>query len=123
MFLDVAYLIRHEMRQVGYLKPDVVGVFFVPPADANTQRSPRAPAILTPALTELNQFQSKRSRYQTAFDKSESADYRQRPAVLAGYLLQLPRGADPGAVAARRWQPRLARCSTRCSHGPGVPAA
>jgi hypothetical protein len=93
MFLDMAYLIRHEMRQVGYLRPDVVGVFFVPPADANTPRSP-ALGNTYAALTELYQYQSKKSRYQTAFDKSEGPITDSDPPFSRLSFLQLPRGTD-----------------------------
>jgi serine/threonine protein kinase len=93
MFIDVAYLIRHELRQVGYLRPDVVGVFFVPPADAN---SPRSPALgnTYAALAELCQFQSKRIRYQTSFDKSEAPVTDSDPPFSRLAFLQLPRGTN-----------------------------
>ena len=71
MFLDVAYLVRHELRQVGYLRPEVVGVFFVPPADATAPRT-AALANTFAALSELHHFQARKTRYQTAFDKSEA---------------------------------------------------
>ncbi len=71
MFLDTAFMIRQELRQVGYLRPEVVGLFFVPPADAKAQRTP-AMANAFAALTELHHFQAKKSRYQAAFDKSEA---------------------------------------------------
>ena len=71
MFLDLAYLIRHELRQVGYVKPDVVGMFFVPPADKTASRNATLGNTYA-ALAELYHFQAKRSRYQTSFDKSEA---------------------------------------------------
>ena len=48
MFLDLAYLIRHELRQVGYLRPEVVGVFFVPPGRRGRPRGTRRWATPTP---------------------------------------------------------------------------
>src|SRR5262249_54952518 len=33
MFLDVAYAVRHRLRQMGYARPDVVGLFLLPAAD------------------------------------------------------------------------------------------
>jgi serine/threonine protein kinase len=93
MFLDVAYLVRHELRQVGYLRPEVVGCFFVPPADAN---SPRSPALgnTFAALAELHQFQAKKARYQAAFDKSEAPITDGEPPFARLSLLQLPRGTE-----------------------------
>src|SRR5206468_2660047 len=71
MFLDLAYLIRHELKSVGFLRPDVVGMFFVPRADKTASRN-AALGNTFAALTELYHFQSKRGRYQTVFDKSEA---------------------------------------------------
>ena len=35
MFLDVAYLARGVMLELGYQHPEVVGLFFLPPAEGN----------------------------------------------------------------------------------------
>lgn len=95
MFLDVAYLIRHELRQVGYLKPEVCGLFFVPPAGA---RAPRTPALgnTYAALAELYHFQSKASRYQAAFDKMEAPITDSEAPFARIALLQLPVNAEAG---------------------------
>lgn len=71
MFLDLTYIIRHELKSVGYLRPDVAGLFLVPPADKTASRN-TALGNTFAALTELYHFQSKRGRYQTAFEKSEA---------------------------------------------------
>ncbi|MBN9121430.1 MAG: protein kinase, partial [Planctomycetes bacterium] len=94
MFLDVAYLVRHELRQVGYLRPEVVGVFFVPPGDATAPRS-AALGNTYAALAELHHFQAKRTRYLTAFDKSEGPVSDGDAPFARVEVLQLPRGADP----------------------------
>lgn len=98
MFLDVAFLLRHELRQVGYLRPEVVGVFLVPPADAKAQRTP-ALANAYAALAELHHFQSKKGRYQAAFDKSEAPVTDGEPPFARVSVLQLPRVA--GAAESR----------------------
>ncbi|MCS6865876.1 MAG: tubulin-like doman-containing protein [Gemmataceae bacterium] len=97
MFLDVAYLIRHELRQVGYLKPEVCGVFFVPPAGV---RVPRTPALgnTYAALAELYHFQSKASRYQAAFDKMEAPLTDGDAPFARVAVLQLPPNAEAGAT-------------------------
>ena len=101
MFLDLAFLIRQELRAVGYFKPEVAGLFFVPPADKKAPRNATL-ANTFAALTELYHFQAKRTKYQTVFDRAE-------PPVLDGdapfarvAVLQLPKSVDPkgrGAVA------------------------
>jgi len=93
MFIDLAFLVRHELRQVGYLRPEVVGVFFAPPADANAPRS-SAVGNTYAALAELHHFQSKKTRYQTAFDKSEAPVTDSEAPFARISLLQLPRGVD-----------------------------
>jgi len=94
MFLDLAFLIRHELRQVGYLKPEVVGLFFVPPAD---KTSPRNTALgnTFAALSELHHFQAKKTRYQTAFDKSEAPVIDPEPPFARVALLPFPKALVP----------------------------
>ena len=94
MFLDIAYLLRHELRQVGYLRPEVAGVFLVPPADPTAPRSV-ALGNTYAALSELHHFQSRKTRYLTAFDTSEApVTDGDAPFARVG-VLQLPRGTDP----------------------------
>jgi hypothetical protein len=93
MFLDLAYLVRHELRQVGYLRPEVIGMFFVPPADAAATRG-SALGNTYAALTELCHFQAKRSRYQTCFDRAEAPISDGEPPFARVGVLQLPKGAD-----------------------------
>ena len=94
MFLDVAFLLRHELRQVGYLRPEVAGVFFVPPANPT---APRAASLgnAYAALAELNHFQGKKSCYQTAFDRGEGPVVDSDAPFARVAVLQLPAGSDP----------------------------
>ncbi len=106
MFLDMAYLVRHELRQVGYLRPEVVGMFFVPPADVTAPRS-TALANTYAALSELHHFQARKSRYQTTFDKSEAPVTDSEPPFARTMVAQLPKavsadGARPVLAAAAR---------------------
>jgi serine/threonine protein kinase len=87
-FLDAAYLVRHELRQVGYRKPESVGILMVPPADKTTPRAAAANAFA--ALAEMNHYASG-EKYQTRFDTAE-------PAVIDGQapfdrtaIFQLPK--------------------------------
>lgn len=94
MFLDLAFLVRHELRQVGYMRPEVVGVFFAPPADP---KAPRSTALgnTYAALAELHHFQAKQSRYLTAFDRAEAPISDGEPPFARVAVLQLPQGNDP----------------------------
>ncbi|MBM3983668.1 MAG: hypothetical protein FJ304_26040, partial [Planctomycetes bacterium] len=93
-FLDVAFLLRHELRQVGYMRPEVAGLFFVPPSDP---KAPRSAALgnTHAALAELHHFQAKRTRYGAAFDRAEAPLSDENPPFARVAVLQLPKGADP----------------------------
>ena len=69
MALDLGYILKHELRSVGYRKPDVVGVCLVPPAD-KAVTTPAALANTFAALAELSHFGSG-AKYQTRFDNNE----------------------------------------------------
>jgi hypothetical protein len=91
MFLDLAYLLKHELRNVGYRNPEVHGLFALPPADKNTPRAAAANAFA--ALTELNHYAT--SPYQTRFDNSESPVTDTSPPFDRVGLVQWPRkGTD-----------------------------
>ena len=94
MFLDLAFLLRHELRQVGYLRPEVVGMFFVPPADA---KSPRGAALgnAFASLAELNYFDGRGPRYSVVFDKSEAAVNDIDPPFARTMMLQYPKSSKP----------------------------
>jgi serine/threonine protein kinase len=94
MFIDLAYLLRHELRGVGYARPDVVGVLFLPPAD---KKAPRGAALgnTFAALTELYHFQARRDRYEAAFDKGEAPVIDSEGPFTRTAVLQLPRTPEP----------------------------
>ncbi|MBX9625921.1 MAG: protein kinase, partial [Gemmataceae bacterium] len=103
MAVDLAYLLRHELRAAGYRKPEVHGLFLVPPAD---RTAPRGPALgnAHAALAEVAHFQAGQSRYQVAFDKGEAPVTDDGPPFARLGLLDLPKSIDPrgrAAVAAR----------------------
>ena len=70
MFLDLAYIIKNEFRQIGYVRPETVGVLLVPPADRTVAKG-QALANTFGALTELHHFHQGRSRYTVRFDNAE----------------------------------------------------
>ncbi len=55
MFIDVAYMVRSHLRQIGMEAAEVVGMFFLPPAASEGIRS-SALANAHAALCELNYF-------------------------------------------------------------------
>lgn len=96
MFLDLAYMIRHELRGLGYFRPELVGMFLVPPAEASASRNASLGNTFA-AVTELFQFQSRRTKYQATFDKSD-APIQDADAPFARIsFLQLPKSVDPNA--------------------------
>jgi hypothetical protein len=102
MFLDIAYLIRHELRAHGYVRPELVGLFLVPPADRRATRN-AALGNAHAALTELHYFQSQKAQYQTTFDRSEAPIVDSEPPFARTTILQLPRNVN-------EWKRRGPRC-------------
>ena len=103
MFLDLAYLIRHELRQVGYFKPEVIGLLFAPPADKSAARNATLGNTFA-ALAELYHFQARRYRYQTTFDKSEAPIIDPDTPFARVAILPLPQSTnakEQAATAAR----------------------
>ncbi|MBA4191269.1 MAG: hypothetical protein C0467_25080 [Planctomycetaceae bacterium] len=99
MFLDIAFLLRHEMRQVGYFRPEINGIFFVPPSSKSGARN-TALGNAYAALTELNHFQSKKYVYQTMFDKTEPPVVDSEPPFARVAVLPLPKAISPRSQAA-----------------------
>jgi hypothetical protein len=122
MFLDLAYLLRRQLKQFGYPQPDVVGLFLaptvspveevVPPADGDRKAADRrAPApgrssahTLTAgntfaALTELSYFATPGNTFKARYQEQESALQDPEPPFTRCLLLPLP--ADGGEVAAQ----------------------
>jgi hypothetical protein len=93
MFLDVAYAARQQLRQMGYRRPEVVGLFLLPAVSKSGEKA-RATANAYAALTELSYF--------SAPGRVFSAGYRDEGRPLADpappfsrcLLLPLPKGED-----------------------------
>lgn len=67
MFIDTAYMVRHQLRALGYSEPDVVGVLLLPTAERNQLRT-QALANCFAALTELNHFSLAGTSFEASFD-------------------------------------------------------
>ena len=74
MFLDVVYLARHFLKQLGFLPRDVIGLFFVPPADKQiAQIKPVDLGNTYAALTELNHYSTPGISFGARYDAKEPA--------------------------------------------------
>jgi serine/threonine protein kinase len=70
MFIDVAYLARFFLKQLGHPQPDVVGLFFLP----RTQQQPTRPfgvGNTYAALTELHHFSSPEATFSARYAPKE----------------------------------------------------
>jgi serine/threonine protein kinase len=70
MFLDLAYTIRALLRQMGYDRPEVVGVLLVPAAGRDAGHRP-ALGNAYAALTELNHFSSPGTVFSARYDSGD----------------------------------------------------
>ncbi|MBL8795924.1 MAG: protein kinase [Planctomycetia bacterium] len=66
-FLDMAYVVRSELRKLGYLEPDVIGVLFLPQPEAQGN-SVLALGNAYAALTELRYFSDPEHTFAFRFD-------------------------------------------------------
>jgi len=90
MLIDLAYIIRNEMRQMGFTKPQLTGLFLVPPVDRTTPKS-LAVANTCTTLAELYHFSHPSTRYEARFDtRQPSIADPERPFDRC-VLLSLPR--------------------------------
>lgn len=96
MFIDLAYVLREQLKQFGYDKPEVIGVFLLPAVDRKSVGS-KAVVNAYAALTELNHFSSKGVIFSAKFDEREPAVTDPNPPFTRSILL--PVGADDVAVA------------------------
>ena len=87
-FLDAAYLLRHELKQVGYRKPESVGILLLPPADKNAPRMASANAFA--ALAEMNHYASGEP-YKSRFDTAEPPIIDSQTPFDRTAIFQLPR--------------------------------
>jgi eukaryotic-like serine/threonine-protein kinase len=70
MFIDLAYILKNELRQIGYSKPDCIGLLQVPPADKTVSRGVSL-ANTYAAMTELAYFHSGKNKYHVRYANNE----------------------------------------------------
>jgi eukaryotic-like serine/threonine-protein kinase len=71
MFLDMAYAIRHKLRQFGYSDPDVVGVLMVPNADRYQEKFANLLSNSFGALRELYHFSLPETVFSASYDEKD----------------------------------------------------
>jgi serine/threonine protein kinase len=116
MFLDLAYLLRHLLRQLGLPRPEVTGLLFVPRIETRKSSQgkgkvqetqaprfgPAPPIVPTPtplgnaaaALAELLHYSRSDTEFQARYYEREPGLQDRGSPFSPGYLLALPGGAD-----------------------------
>jgi len=97
MFLDLAFLLKHELRQVGYREIETVGMLIVPPSDPKLV-SRTVQANVFAALAEMNHFATGQT-YSTRFDANESPVVDGQGAFSRAALFQLSDKQKPKEIA------------------------
>ncbi len=97
MVVDLGYVVKHELRSVGYRKPETVGVFLVPRADKTTT-SPSALANTYAALAESSYYSSG-NRYQVRFDNNEQPISDTEGPFSRTAVIQLPKASKDRETA------------------------
>lgn len=89
MTIDLAYLLKNELRKFGYTKPYVAGVLFVPAAD-KTKPKNVAMANSFAFLEELKHFSTAGTVFHTRFDNAEPPVSEGEAPFAVTRLVQLP---------------------------------
>lgn len=95
MFLDIAYAVRSRLKRMGYDRPEVIGLFVLPPADA-TLSPPQALGNTYAALTELNHYSRPDTVFTAHYDE-RNGFVKEKDAPFARCYL-LPGSASASAV-------------------------
>ncbi len=123
MFLDVAFAVRSRLKRMGYDRPEVIGLFVLPPADA-TLSPPQALGNTYAALTELNHYSRPDTVFTAHYDERSGYVKEKDAPFVRCYLVP---GSASGSVAAqsgispppRRTPPAIPNPGSR-ARGSGV---
>jgi eukaryotic-like serine/threonine-protein kinase len=99
MFLDVAYVVRKMLRNLGYERPEVVGLFLLPPADPQPGRT-IALGNAFAALTELNHFSTGGTPFTARYREREPALHDPEPPFVRWTVWPIPGTKDAASVEA-----------------------
>jgi serine/threonine protein kinase len=101
MLIDLAYLIRRELKQVGIADPTLTGLLFVPAAKGGALK-PLALANAAAMLSELGYFSQPQPRYEARFDTREPPLVFQEAPFERCVALGLPAPPADATAAANR---------------------
>jgi serine/threonine protein kinase len=133
MFIDLAYVLRDQLKKLGHADAEIIGLFYLPSADAN-QSSMMALGNAYAALTELNHFSCPEETYSARFDDREPPLTNTAPpfnrCVFMPAGADLPDTADPARFAAEYLSLELTTplgrvadtARTAATASPGVPS-
>jgi serine/threonine protein kinase len=94
MFLDLAYLLRHQLYRLGFAEPDVQAVLLLPPAGGFAGRAALGNTFA--ALTELHHYSEPDTVYEARFDLRDSvARDPERPFRRSWLVPVAPPGDEP----------------------------
>jgi eukaryotic-like serine/threonine-protein kinase len=98
MFIDLAYVVRETLKEIGHTQAEVVGLFLVPPAkEAASPKVARANAFA--ALTELNHFSTPGNAFRAQYVEREAPVQSTVAPFSRVVLLPFPDGNDPTSKA------------------------
>src|SRR2546423_1491102 len=97
MVLDVAYVARHRLQQMGYPQPDVLGLFLLPAVQRDGDKA-RATANTFAALTELSYFSAPNTVFSAGYQDQGRQVVDRAPPFSRCILLPLPRQEEPASM-------------------------
>jgi len=101
MFIDLAYAVRQLLRYLGYSRPEVFGVFLIPPVDRQaTQASTLALGNAFAALTELNHFSAPDVIFSARYDEKDGPITDREAPFTRTVLLPLAEEGDSASAHA-----------------------
>lgn len=103
MFIDMGYVVRGQLRQLGYADPDVVGLHLLPASDKDSLRRGNGSKSVVnafAALIELNHFSAPDVTFTAKFDDKEGTFVDKGPPFGRNVLLPLP----PEGSEANTWR-------------------
>jgi serine/threonine protein kinase len=96
MFIDLAYVIRSLLREIGFHNPEVIGILFLPAVDRSAGNT-FALGNAFAALTELNHFSSPGAVFSAHYDDKDSPLVDSQPPFSRCVLIPLPEGKGDAA--------------------------
>ena len=94
IFLDAAYAARHKLQQIGYVEPEVIGVFLLPAAE----RGAKGPSLANTytALRELNHYSRPDTTFAAEFEERDGVVRDAGPPFARCFGVPLPPAPRPG---------------------------